>query len=175
MNFCQNCGKETTNAKFCSRSCSTSFNNRGVIRNSKTKKCKIDGCENFIQQNPRSVFCEKHYKEIGYKKTSEYIKSITLGEYKERESLKGKHPSWLYSGLRALNRVWNKHLKKKPCANCGYDKHVELCHIKAITDFDESALLGDINSEENNIQLCRNCHWELDNNLLTIEAITNGV
>ena len=28
MNLCLNCGKETTNPKFCSRSCSATFNNK---------------------------------------------------------------------------------------------------------------------------------------------------
>ena len=53
------------------------------------------------------------------------------------------------------------------CAHCGYDKHVEICHIKAIKDFDDSALISEINSKENLIALCPNCHWEFDHHLLS--------
>ena len=36
MNKCKNCGKETLNPKFCSMSCSASFNNKGTVRNRDT-------------------------------------------------------------------------------------------------------------------------------------------
>ena len=49
------------------------------------------------------------------------------------------------------------------CAKCGYDKHVELCHIKDIANFDDDSLLSEVNSRNNIIQLCPNCHWEFDN------------
>ena len=58
---------------------------------------------------------------------------------------------------------WNKILTGLPCAVCGYDKHVELAHIKAVSEFNVSDKLSDINNERNIIQLCRNCHWEFDN------------
>ena len=50
-----------------------------------------------------------------------------------------------------------------PCAKCGYDKHVELAHIKPISKFGDESKLSDVNSENNVIQLCPNCHWEFDN------------
>ena len=49
------------------------------------------------------------------------------------------------------------------CANCGYDKHVELAHIKAVADFDDDTLLSVVNSPDNVLSLCPNCHWEFDN------------
>ena len=47
-------------------------------------------------------------------------------------------------------------------------KHVELCHIKPIHSFSETSTLGEINSENNVVQLCPNCHWEFDNGFLDI-------
>lgn len=54
------------------------------------------------------------------------------------------------------------------CNNCGYNKHVELCHIKPITSFDPSATIREVNALSNVVQLCPNCHWEFDNGLLNL-------
>jgi hypothetical protein len=56
----------------------------------------------------------------------------------------------------------------KPCVNCSYDKHVEVCHIKNVADFPLTSTLNEINSSENLILLCRNCHWEFDNGMLRL-------
>ena len=61
------------------------------------------------------------------------------------------------------NILYPKRKTKKKCSVCGYDKHVELAHIKAVSEFNVSDKLSDINNERNIIQLCRNCHWEFDN------------
>lgn len=58
--------------------------------------------------------------------------------------------------------------KDKKCYLCGYDKHVEICHIKAVADFDENTLIKEINSPDNLVALCRNHHWELDNGLIKL-------
>lgn len=89
-------------------------------------------------------------------------KNWTLAEYRTRLAVSGKHPSWKHSLVRVLNREWNKGMTVLPCANCGYSKHVELCHRRAVSDFPDSALLGEVNSPDNVVQLCRNCHWEFD-------------
>lgn len=86
-----------------------------------------------------------------------------MGEYRNKGSVKDKHPSWLNAHVRGFARSWLKHLTELPCAKCGYDLHVELAHIKAVTEFDDDALLTDINNTDNVIQLCPNCHWEFDN------------
>ena len=39
--------------------------------------------------------------------------------------------------------------KAKPCAKCGYDKHVELCHIKSMSSFPDSALVKEVNNRKN--------------------------
>lgn len=77
----------------------------------------------------------------------------------------------LHSGLHGQSAQFNiirgrarsqyKHIKE--CENCGYDKHVEVCHIKPISDFNEDALITDINNRSNIKILCPNCHWEFDN------------
>lgn len=178
-NYCKHCGSvikiyvgekpsETRRKKFCNSSCSASFNNK--IPKRKLKRiCSVHDCKETVKSH-KYKYCSFHWEEVKKWKREE-LKRRTLGEYRERLSVKDKHPSWLHAGVRGLNRNWNKHLSLLPCKNCGYTKHVELCHIRAVSDFPDSATLGEVNSIENNIPLCPNCHWELDNGLLNIGDI----
>ena len=156
MNTCLNCNNETANLKFCSNSCAATYNNKLFPKKKLNRKC--NKCENIVKSY-RHRLCEYHHNE--YKETK-YINK-TIGEYRQLSSVKGKHPSWVNSHIRNFARSWFKHLTKLPCAHCGYDKHVELAHIKAISEFKDTDLLSDVNSADNIIQLCPNCHWEFDN------------
>ena len=51
------------------------------------------------------------------------------------------------------------------CERCGYNKHVEVAHRKPVSDFSEETLISEVNSKENLMLLCPNCHWEFDHNL----------
>lgn len=155
-----------SNPKFCSRSCAAMYNNTRFPKRHLERLCARDGCCNLVKSHRHSL-CEVHSGRYQEWRASN-VKNKTLGEYRENESLKGKHPSWLYSAVRLLNRSWNKELLKLPCAECGYNRHVELCHIKPLRLFPDTALLGEVNSKENNIQLCPTHHWELDNGFLNI-------
>lgn len=68
-------------------------------------------------------------------------------------------------------RLYLRTFPEKSCANCGYSIHIEVCHIRGINDFPQSAKLAEVNSIDNLIGLCPNCHWELDHGELTIEII----
>jgi len=52
------------------------------------------------------------------------------------------------------------------CTVCGYTTHVQVCHIKALSEFPESASTAEINSDYNLTYLCPNHHWEFDNGYL---------
>lgn len=67
-----------------------------------------------------------------------------------------------YSLVRSRGRSVAKKLGWNSCAHCGYDKHIQICHIKAISSFDEDTLISVVNSKDNLIALCPNCHWEFD-------------
>lgn len=168
---CNFCGKETSNPKFCSRSCAAKSNNSKYPKRSLQRYCTKENCDN-LPKSHRHTLCEYHFDEYQEWKR-ENLKNKTIGEYRNRDSVKGKHQSWLHSGVRALNRNWNKELLLEPCANCGYNKHVELAHIKPLSLFPNNSLLCEVNAKENNIQLCPNCHWEFDNKLISIEDIKN--
>lgn len=80
--------------------------------------------------------------------------------------------SHYYSHIRDLSRrVFKNSGKSRVCRHCGYDKHVEISHIHAISKFPKTTSISIVNDPENLIALCRNCHWELDYMDLTIEDI----
>jgi len=57
------------------------------------------------------------------------------------------------------------------CLLCGYSTHVEICHIKNISDFPTNTLVSEINNLSNLVALCRNHHWEFDHNCLSPEDL----
>jgi len=65
-----------------------------------------------------------------------------------------------FNVIRGRARSMYKHIKT--CQSCGYDKHVEICHIKPIHKFSEDTLISVVNDPSNILVLCRNCHWEHD-------------
>lgn len=157
MNNCLNCNKETKNPKYCCRSCSATITGKLFPKRKSKKKCIK--CDSFVKHY-QTKYCNEHIKT--YSKSND-PKNTTIGEYKNRISVKNKHPSWINSHIRGFARTWLKHLTKLPCAKCGYDKHVELAHIKSVSSYSDNTLLSIVNSEDNVIQLCPNCHWEFDN------------
>lgn len=160
---CLHCNISTHNPKFCSRSCAASYNNKLYPKRKLERKCAVCG---EASKSYRHARCEKHdeeYKNSLFSRTSE----LTLGDYWNRESLVNLHRSSRNAHIRTLARYHFKHLAAKPCANCGYDKHVELCHIKSIRSFGPEAKLKEVNCLDNLIQLCPNCHWEFDRGLLS--------
>ena len=177
---CKNCNKEfektaaeirKTKNNFCSRSCAASLNNKGRQRNKPVdRKCKKCNSDFTRHEGHQSIsFCQECFPRWGDQ--SNWYKSLTLQEYQNRDSVKDKHPSWRNANVRNFCRSWNKDLREMPCKRCGYPHHVELCHIKAIASFPDNITLGEINSPDNILVLCRNCHWEFDNNMLDIVSI----
>lgn len=154
--ICLTCGKETSNPKFCSKSCSAKWTNKTYPKRKTSRVC-LD-CDKPTMSYRHSR-CEHHYNEF---KNNQY-RNKTIGEYKEKLSVKGKHPSWVSSHIRLFAISWLRHLSKQPCRHCGYTKHVELAHIKSVSSFPDSTLLSEVNSETNVLPLCPNCHWEFDN------------
>lgn len=160
---CKTCNKITSNPKFCSKSCANYYSNKiSPRRKPKERFCSKCGQSYYRSSKHRSVFiCTKCKQFPDYK-------SMTIQDFIDQLSVKGKHPSWKFVRIRQFGRFWNSSLQNLPCFKCGYDKHVELAHIKPISSFPLSATLGEINSPENIVQLCPNCHWEFDNGLISI-------
>ena len=97
------------------------------------------------------------------------IKKIEPVSSKTKKELFSFRKNW-QSARTAIRKdaqkVFDQSGKPYKCAVCGYDKHVEIAHIKAVSEFDDSALLTEINNSDNLIALCPNHHWEFDNGIL---------
>jgi predicted HNH restriction endonuclease len=48
------------------------------------------------------------------------------------------------------------------CVHCKHSGSTQVCHIKAISEFNKLSLVEDINDLSNLIGLCPNCHIDLD-------------
>jgi hypothetical protein len=164
INKCFNCGKDTSNPKYCSRSCAVIVNNK-IPKRKLSKKCSK--CESIVR-NYKSNLCELHFQEY-LSNQKESLRNLTFADYTNRECLKKLHSSSKFAHIRGLCRSWNKDKLKLPCYVCGYTKHVELAHIKPLRSFKPSDKIGDANSSSNIVQLCRNCHWEYDHKLITLD------
>lgn len=126
--------------KFCNHSCAATFYNpRRPIRRSLCVVC---------QKNPRKKKGNGKTCESCFDKYKNRLGNLTKGETNARS-------------IRNHARVVAKP-EGKSCNKCGYSKHVEVCHRKAVSLFPKTALVKEINSFDNLILLCPNCHWEFD-------------
>lgn len=145
---CKTCGKETKNPKFCSRSCSAIHTNKQFPRRTKEGNCKSCG----VKIHSSRTYCKKCFKRdhiVPDDRTLEYY------TYKKKYQIN--------SQVRDLARRFiNKSGRPLICQCCLYDKHINVCHIKPISMFDMNTKISVINSNENLLILCPNCHWELD-------------
>ena len=166
-NICLNCGKpiycevgktlsDIRKKKFCNHSCSSTYNNR--------------------QREKKEYFCSKCGKSIGFgwdihrrtlcdecNPNNVDWNKITYGE------MKAKRNYQVNSRIRELART--TYLKNNPnpkCEICGYDKHVEVHHIKGISTFSDDTPVAEINTISNLIGLCPNHHWEVENGLIDL-------
>ena len=147
MISCIHCGTLTSNPKFCSRSCAAKVTNREKPKRvAKVRNCLRCGC-----QVPKGrTACDD---------------CLTPQDMTLEEAIYTKHhPSSAFALVRSRARSVVKDWEKI-CAHCGYPKHVEVCHIKAISEYPLETKLSVINDPSNLLLLCPNCHWEFDHAL----------
>ncbi len=157
---CLNCGKLTMNPKFCCSSCSATYTNKAYQkRKPKPRLCKHCG-EPISGRRTTCVECNPNLMNW---------MGRTLGELQHRAKYQ------VSAHLRTIARnVYDKAALPRTCANCGYDKHVEICHVRAINSFPDDTPIATINDLMNLVALCPNCHWELDHGLLQISPRALG-
>lgn len=154
VNYCLNCNKLTTNPKFCSKGCSASYTNKI------NPKRSLEGTCSCGKKIPSSrTFCKDCFNS---KYLIDYSK-ITIGDLRKRRT------SQQHSQIRGhARKIYIKSGRPQACEICGYSNFFEVCHIKAIKDFNDDTLISVVNSLSNLISLCPNHHLELDNGLLTL-------
>jgi len=123
----------------------------------KTKNAQYDQCSCGKNKTKRSNCCQS-CANLNQQKYE------TLEDILHYRSKYGQSAAFNVVRGRARNAM--KHITE--CQVCGYSKHVEVCHIKPISDFDNTTLISEINHESNLYILCPNCHWEFDHGILTI-------
>ena len=182
---------------FCDHSCSASYNNIGTIRNVNEKqnvKTKLDliSDEEFKEVINNSYTWLEIKSKFGYsgstntdlqEKIKNRAKSLGL-ELKIRKRDSNKDWSKITKGelfnycknwqsartqIRKLaQKSFENSGKEYKCPICGYTNHVEIAHIKAVSDFSNDTIITEINNPSNLIGLCPNHHWEFDNGMLDI-------
>lgn len=152
-NICLQCKTVTVNPRFCGKSCAARYNNQLVPKRKKSKPCEL--CFQLICSSRK--YCKDCFSKKG---SSNGRGDITLAE--AATSYSKHHKSSTFALVRTRARTIAEKLGLNSCAKCGYDKHVEIAHVKAISSFDMSTLISVVNAPENLMPLCPNCHWEYD-------------
>jgi hypothetical protein len=153
-NLCSNCGTTTNNPKFCSRSCSTTSNNKLNPRRIKTKFCRR--CLTPILS--RQTYCG-----ICWNMGRMDRERVTIGDI--QRSAKYQISAYIRHDAR---RAYKRSDLPKRCLVCKYATHIEICHRRPIRDFSEDALVSDVNMLSNLVALCPTHHWELDTGYLIL-------
>ena len=82
------------------------------------------------------------------------------------------HRSSAYALIRSRARAIAKKIGLTKCMKCGYDLHVEIAHIKRISDFTEDTFINVINDPSNLLALCPTHHWEFDNGIILLNELS---
>lgn len=144
---CAYCFKELvkkTQKKFCSSSCATSANNRRPD----IKRRQLEGacftCGTIISATRK--YCKD-------------CRPVALGGSKKQTR---NRRNYICTQAR---RIYFAE-RPKSCVICGYDKHVDVCHIVDVGSYPEGTSYLIINHPANLIGLCPNHHWEFDHDSL---------
>jgi hypothetical protein len=138
--------------KFCNSSCFASYNNK--LRKQKNPCTKCLDCETQIPI--KNWFRRKYCNNCLVSKRAINRTILQMTHAKIRS----------HARRSTMDR-------EQKCVNCGYDKFVETCHIKAVGDFEKNTTLAIVNDQSNLILLCPNCHWEFDHGILVINHESN--
>lgn len=138
--------------------CSVSCSNKDNPRREKLPLPKCEKCENLATRR-NAKYCKGCHI---IQNCSFHL--VTIGELREK-----RKDATRYSQVRGHARlVLEKSDIEKKCKNCQYDKHVQVCHIKDICSFSDIDTVAKVNSINNLVYLCPNCHWEFDHNSLKL-------
>jgi hypothetical protein len=183
---CLYCGDITKNPKFCDSSHAASYNNsKSPKRNKTARYCKNCGadielgrklCDDCWSTYQQSRSQPKERAKIDYKS-----KLCSCGNFMcqtSKQCIECASKRVYQSPNNMLSEMNKKHRGRmiryhcrlahaldlsSPCEKCGYDKHVELHHIRPVSDFPLDATIAEVNNRSNILLVCPNCHWEVHN------------
>lgn len=94
--------------------------------------------------------------------------------FKPLEKVKITSPNWTTYRVtiaKEAKRIYRLSGLSRVCTYCGYDKFVDVCHVKPVSEFPDGTLLIEVNDIKNLITLCPNHHREFDNGLISVDEI----
>lgn len=169
--------------KFCSRACASKYGHKETDKYKKTiyKSARIEtdfSDEELILFYHESKSIKDLEDKIGYKGITSQKRVIDrflnlgldifalknnttiIAKLTKKELFERNHG---YQNARSqiqkmARSIYQNSDRPRQCVICGYDKHYEVAHIKAVSEFDDGVLLSEINNEENLIALCPNHH-----------------
>ena len=150
--ICRNCGKETKNKHFCSKSCNVSFNNRGRKLSDKTRekiRLSVILSNRNRKKKPTEHICERcGEKFVGFVRKGRLVRCDNC---KRKSSRKNENAN---SILDLSKRTIAKILKRagKGCSICGWK---EANPVKHHIEFRSN---GGKESDDNLILVCPNHH-----------------
>ena len=148
---------------FCCQSCAAQYNNKKHPKRKRKKRlCKKCGEDIGMKISTSRVYCRQCSKQVKKEKEITYLKR-TLKECKAKYGSRNAYHTCVREHAR---KIASEYTMTNRCAICGYKKIVQVCHIKPIADFPETATLEEVNSPDNLVGLCPTHHIELDKNLL---------
>jgi hypothetical protein len=181
-NHCQHCKEiikvkdhepvyEARRRKFCSHACASMFHNlkrRVPDRRVFTMQCQMCKQSSLIEvacpaDARRRKYCDKCRSLRFASRIANPLSQRTKGE------LFSARRSWQSARSAIRRHAYSTYAQSgKPfkCVVCQYDKHVEICHLRSVSSFENSELIATINFPDNLVALCPNHHWEFDHHLL---------
>lgn len=170
--------REVKRKKFCNQSCAAKINNEEYHKRKKLRrivfkfictrnKSKNNEIVKILKERIKKLIKEKLVIVIKIRRNEKFhylsgTKKELFDKYKSWQGARGKiqqHARYIY----------NNSNNPKKCINCGYDNHYEVCHKKAVSEFDDNAnIINEINNIDNLMALCPNHHWEFDNKMKKI-------
>lgn len=156
--YCKNCNKPTCKENFCNRSCCMKFYNKNKIKAiSKTKDCNFCSAKFEVKRQKNGQF-------LRTKKCPDC--SVFIHHNMTKGDLFNSRKNWQSarsSIQKHARKIYAKYNKPLICCICNYDNHVEIAHVKSVSEFHNDSLISEINNIDNLIPLCPNHHWEYDN------------
>jgi hypothetical protein len=154
----------------------TSYIKRDVVRHINKKKSCGPGIKEIIEI-PVDIKCEWCNKKFSTrcnlreheKKSCKDKNNILQRQLKEAED-RNKELEKLHSSTRntlirsEARKLYNEKYKNLHCTHCNNKNrdNIQICHIKAVKDFNILTPIRVINHLSNIISLCANCHLDLD-------------
>jgi 5-methylcytosine-specific restriction endonuclease McrA len=138
---CLTCGSKTNNPKFCSSSCSATYNNKNLPKRKKTKECK--SCKELIVSS--RTYCKNCW-------STSIISSLRINEW-----VTG---SWSGGTNYGLSETIRQYLIKEAnfsCQQCSFNT-VHPKDNKTILEINHIDGNGTNHSKDNLEVLCPNCH-----------------